>query len=74
MSTSSLHHDRCSPGLPGSDGDLTGCHAADITIETIIPAGLADKFDLELAIWACLGNARIKAERAAEDQARDLAA
>jgi hypothetical protein len=39
---------------------------AEITTETIIPIGLADKFDLELAIWACLANARIKAELAAE--------
>jgi hypothetical protein len=56
------------PDLPGSDGDLAGCHDADITTDTIIPIGLADKFDLELAIWACLANARSKAERTAEDQ------
>jgi hypothetical protein len=63
------------PGLPGSDGDLAGCHPADITTETIIPAGLADKFDLELAVWAAFGNARIAAERAAEaHQEHDLAA
>ena len=61
--------------LPGSDGDLTRCHDADITIDTIIPTGLADKFDLELAIWACFANARIAAERASEDQqGHDLAA
>ncbi len=63
------------PELPGSDGDLARCHAAEITIDTIIPIGLADKFDLELAVWAALANARIAAERATEDQQEpDLAA
>jgi hypothetical protein len=63
------------PEVAGSDGDLTRCHIADITSDTIIPTGLADKFDLELAIWACLANARLAAERAAEDQqGHDLAA
>jgi hypothetical protein len=64
------------PELPESDGDLARCHDADITTDTIIPAGLADKLDLELAIWACFANARITAERqAGEDQPeQDLAA
>ena len=63
------------PELPESDGDLTRCHDADITTDTIIPTGLADKLDLELAIWACFANARIAAERAAEGQSEhDLAA
>ncbi len=63
------------PGLPASDGDLARCHDAEITIDTIIPAGLAGKFDLELAVWAALANARIAAERAAEGQyEQDLAA
>ena len=48
-----------SPALPGSDGDLTRCHPADITTDTIIPAGLGDKLDLDLAIWACYANARL---------------
>jgi 5-methylcytosine-specific restriction endonuclease McrA len=60
------------PALPGSDGDLTRCHDADITTDTIIPYGLADKFDLELAVWACFANARVAAERASQQQ--DLAA
>jgi 5-methylcytosine-specific restriction endonuclease McrA len=59
------------PDLPASDGDLAGCHPADITTDTIIPTGLADKFDLELAIWACLANARIAAERAAAERAAE---
>ncbi len=61
------------PELPGSDGDLADCHDAEITTDTIIPAGLADKLDLELAIWACLANARLAAEQADEDQ-HELAA
>jgi 5-methylcytosine-specific restriction endonuclease McrA len=63
------------PGLPGSDGDLSRCHDADITTDTIIPAGLGDQLDLDLAVWACFANARITAERADEDQhEHDLAA
>jgi hypothetical protein len=61
--------------LPGSDGDLAVCHDAEITTETIVPIGLADKLDLDLAIWACFANARVTAERADEDQHdHDLAA
>ena len=56
------------PTLPGSDGDLATCHDAEITTETIVPTGLADKLDLDLAIWACFANARVTAERADEDQ------
>ena len=60
--------------LPGSDGDLGRCHDADITTQTIIPAGLGDKLDLDLAIWACLANARIDQERAGLEQELDRAA
>ena len=56
------------PALPGSDGDLARCHDADITTDTIIPYGLADKLDLDLALWACFANARVTAEQ------QDLAA
>jgi 5-methylcytosine-specific restriction endonuclease McrA len=62
------------PALPGSDGDLAVCHDADITTDTIIPIGLADKLDLDLAVWACFANARVAAERASEQQDQDLAA
>jgi 5-methylcytosine-specific restriction endonuclease McrA len=62
------------PTLPGSDGDVARCHDADITTDTIIPAGLGDKLDLDLAIWACFANARIDAERANQQQEQDLAA
>jgi Domain of unknown function (DUF222) len=62
------------PALPGSDGDLARCHDADITTDTIVPTGLADKLDLDLAIWACFANARIDAERASEQHYQELAA
>ncbi|HTZ25976.1 MAG TPA: hypothetical protein VMC83_18425 [Streptosporangiaceae bacterium] len=63
------------PSLPGSDGDLATCHDAEITADTIVPAGLGDKLDLDLALWACFANARIAAERAAEgEHDHDLAA
>jgi 5-methylcytosine-specific restriction endonuclease McrA len=57
-----------SPALPGSDGDrdLAHCHDADITTDTIVPTGLADKLDLDLAIWACYANARVAAEHELE--------
>ncbi len=55
-----------SPPLPGSDGDLTRCHHAQITTATIIPAGLGDRLDLDLAIWACFANARTSAARASQ--------
>ncbi len=53
-----------SPVLPGSDGDLARCHDADITTETIVPAGLGDRLDLDLAIWACFANARLDQQQA----------
>ena len=56
------------PALPGSDGDLARCHDADITTDTIVPIGLADKLDLDMAIWAAFANARIAAQRASEQQ------
>jgi hypothetical protein len=52
------------PGLPGSDGDLGRCHDADITTDTIIPAGVGDRLDLDLALWACFANTRTDREQA----------
>jgi 5-methylcytosine-specific restriction endonuclease McrA len=60
------------PALPGSDGDLARCHDADITTDTIVPIGLADKLDLDMAIWACFANARIDAEHASQQQEQGL--
>lgn len=63
------------PALPGSDGDVATCHDAEITTDTIVPVGIGDKLDLDLAIWACFANARVAAEQAGEDQRdADLAA
>jgi Domain of unknown function (DUF222) len=59
-----------SPPLPEADGDITSWHDADITADTIIPAGLGDKLDLELAIWACFANARV-AEESGRQQDQD---
>ncbi len=61
------------PALPESDADLTRCHDADITTDTIIPAGLADKLDLDLAIWACFANTRID-QQASQRHEQQLAA
>jgi 5-methylcytosine-specific restriction endonuclease McrA len=62
------------PVLPGSGGDLTRCHDAQITADTIVPDGLADKFDLDLAIWAAFANARIDRERRQQQHEHQLAA
>jgi hypothetical protein len=62
------------PDLPGSDGDLARCHDADITTDTIIPDGLADTLDLDLAIWAAFANARIDRQASQHDQDLHLAA
>jgi len=61
------------PALPGSNGELAHCHNADITTDTIIPAALGDKLDLDLAIWACLANARLDQE-ASRQHEQQLAA
>jgi 5-methylcytosine-specific restriction endonuclease McrA len=58
------------PALPGGDPDLAVCHDALITAETIVPAGLADRFDLELTIWACLANASLAQQLATEQTGR----
>jgi len=57
-----------SPPLPGTHGDITSLHTADITPDTIIPAGLADKFDLDQTIWVSFANARIAEERRSQEQ------
>jgi hypothetical protein len=55
------------PRLPEADADLSSQHQADITAHTIIPAGLADKFDLDQTIWAYFANARVAEERQAHE-------
>jgi len=51
------------PKIPEPDGDTSSQYDAGTTAGTIIPAGLADKFDLGLTIWAYLANARVAEER-----------
>jgi hypothetical protein len=51
------------PPLPETHGDITSQHTANITARTIIPAGLADTFDLGQTIWASFANARTAEER-----------
>jgi hypothetical protein len=59
-----------SPQLPGGEDDaLSQWHDAVITDETIVPSALGDKLDLRQTIWACFVNARIAAERRAEQLA-----
>jgi hypothetical protein len=40
----------------------------------LVPDGLADKFDLDLAIWAAFANARIDRERRQQQHEHQLAA
>jgi HNH endonuclease len=51
------------PPLPQAHGDITSQHTAGITPGTIIPAGLADNFDLGQTIWATLANTRHAEQR-----------
>jgi hypothetical protein len=57
-----------SPPLPQPRGDISGCHGAAITPSTIIPPHSGERLDLHLAIWICLTNARIKAQRRQDPQ------
>jgi hypothetical protein len=50
-----------SPQLPPTSGDITGCHDATITSDTIIPNWNGDKLDLDHAIWVAFANARLTA-------------
>ncbi|HEY2076865.1 MAG TPA: hypothetical protein VGH53_11055, partial [Streptosporangiaceae bacterium] len=56
------------PRLPEADADLSSQHQADVAAHTIIPAGLADKFDLDQTIWAYFANARLAEERRQEHE------
>jgi hypothetical protein len=61
------------PPLPEVHGHISSQHAAGITADTIIPAGLADKFDLDQTIWASFANARL-AEQRRQAHEQELAA
>jgi len=48
-----------SPPLPPTSGNITGCHDAAITSDTIIPNSNGDRLDLDHAIWVAFANARL---------------
>jgi Domain of unknown function (DUF222)/HNH endonuclease len=57
-----------SPPLPPADGTIEGCHDADITPDTIIPAWYGERLDLDHAIYVCLANAENRARRRDQGQ------
>ncbi len=58
-----------SPPLPQADGDITTSHDADVAYHTIVPPYSGERLSLHEAIWICLSNAEIKAERQRLSQA-----
>jgi 5-methylcytosine-specific restriction endonuclease McrA len=52
-----------SPQFPDADGDITTSHDADITYHTIVPPHSGERLNLHDAIWICLANADLKAQR-----------
>jgi Domain of unknown function (DUF222)/HNH endonuclease len=52
-----------SPKLPEASGDIASCHHAVITPATIVSPCSGERLDLNMAIWVCLTNAKIKADR-----------
>jgi hypothetical protein len=60
-----------SPALPQPGGTIDGCHDADITPDTIIPAWYGERLDLDYAIYTCFANAEYHARQRDQDgQAR----
>jgi len=60
-----------SPPLPPARGDITACHDAAITADTIIPSWYGEKLDLDHTIWVAFANARLAEE---QNQAQNRAA
>lgn len=56
-----------SPSLPATSGDISTCHDAAISEDTIVPNWNGDKLHLELAIWASFANARLAEELSARN-------
>ena len=52
-----------SPALPDVAGGIEGCHDADITPGTIIPAWYGERLDLDHAIYVCFANAANRARQ-----------
>ncbi len=59
-----------SPALPSPDGGIGDVHDADITPDTIIPPWYGERLDLDYAIYTCLANEQVRADRAAGRHAR----
>jgi len=51
------------PALPDVAGAIEGCHDADITPGTIIPAWYGERLDLDHAIYVCCANAANRARQ-----------
>ena len=60
-----------SPALPPAAGTIEGCHDADITPGTIIPAWYGERLDLDHAIYVCFANAANRARRLEQEEQPD---
>jgi hypothetical protein len=54
--------------LPAPNGGIAGVHDAEITPGTIIPPGSGERLDLDYAIYTCLANEKVRADRPAEQR------
>jgi Domain of unknown function (DUF397) len=52
-----------SPPLPPASGNITACHHAAITADTIVPNWHGERLDLDHTIWVAFANARLAEER-----------
>jgi hypothetical protein len=60
-----------SPPLPAPDGTIGDVHDAEVTPETIIPPWSGERLDLDYAIYTCLANEKVRADRAAGRDPQD---
>jgi hypothetical protein len=63
-----------SPALPDADGPIDGCHDADITPGTIVPAWYGERLDLDYAIYTCFANAEYQARHRDDRDGEELRA
>jgi Domain of unknown function (DUF222)/HNH endonuclease len=59
------------PALPDVAGGIEGCHDADVTPDTIIPAWYGERLDLDHAIYVCFANAANRARRRDQEEQPD---
>ena len=62
---------QAAPALPDVAGGIDGCHDADITPDTIIPAWYGERLDLDHAIYVCFANAANRARRREQEEQPD---